>query len=330
MEQSADNDQSSATMGGRHSSAQSQATISIENAQIRRSRGPSAVSMEKTWQQVTNNRQQQQFEQAWKVGIERAAHLDREPLARDESLSTVVSSNLTPILTLGAMLHATNPQRGLEVPFSCGEDLATATSTLRIVEDAVPNAISGDGRQMLDVAPQDNPASNDGTNMITIENSQESSPSPSMTSEDSDSDAPLNTELAYDVKTRLLEQLMAVFLKRYHVILNRLLSDNKVRRHQDGNQSMDSGATESTQATDHDTATVNAATREHKRPRNDDQDDDGRSGASGRKRPNAPRVRNSEEAADRLACPFFKRRPQKYQSFKSCPGPGWDTVHRLK
>lgn len=304
LDQSTDNDQSSATMGGRHSSARSQAPVSIENAQISPIRGPSAVSMNKTWQQVTNDRQQQQFEQAWKVGTERAAHLGRESLARDETLSSVVSTNLTPILTLGTILRATDLQRDFDVPFSCGADLATATSTLRIVEDAVPNAMSGDGRQMLNVATQDNSGSDDGTNMITKENPQESSPSPSITSEESDSDTPSSTELANDVKTRLLEQLMAVFLKRYHVILNRLLSDDKVRRHQDGGKSTDNGAAESTQATDRNTATDNAATREHKRPRNDDQDDDGRSGGSGRKRSNVPRVRNTEEAADKLACPF--------------------------
>ena len=32
----------------------------------------------------------------------------------------------------------------------------------------------------------------------------------------------------------------------------------------------------------------------------------------------------------KLACPYFKRDPQKYQRVRSCPGPGWDTVHRLK
>ncbi|OCK79198.1 hypothetical protein K432DRAFT_355440 [Lepidopterella palustris CBS 459.81] len=32
----------------------------------------------------------------------------------------------------------------------------------------------------------------------------------------------------------------------------------------------------------------------------------------------------------KLACPYFKRNPRKYQKFRSCPGPGWDTVHRLK
>jgi hypothetical protein len=32
----------------------------------------------------------------------------------------------------------------------------------------------------------------------------------------------------------------------------------------------------------------------------------------------------------RLACPFFKKDPSKYQESRGCPGPGWVTVHRLK
>lgn len=32
----------------------------------------------------------------------------------------------------------------------------------------------------------------------------------------------------------------------------------------------------------------------------------------------------------RLACPYFKRNPQKYQQERSCSGPGWNTVHRIK
>jgi hypothetical protein len=32
----------------------------------------------------------------------------------------------------------------------------------------------------------------------------------------------------------------------------------------------------------------------------------------------------------RLACPYYRRNPLKYSSSRSCVGPGWDTVHRLK
>jgi hypothetical protein len=31
-----------------------------------------------------------------------------------------------------------------------------------------------------------------------------------------------------------------------------------------------------------------------------------------------------------LACPYFQHNPQKYSSQRSCPGPGWPTVHRVK
>ncbi|KAH6655829.1 hypothetical protein BKA67DRAFT_250466 [Truncatella angustata] len=32
----------------------------------------------------------------------------------------------------------------------------------------------------------------------------------------------------------------------------------------------------------------------------------------------------------RLACPYFKKDPNRFQTWRSCPGPGWETVHRLK
>ena len=32
----------------------------------------------------------------------------------------------------------------------------------------------------------------------------------------------------------------------------------------------------------------------------------------------------------KFACPYFKRNPKKYRNWTSCPGPGWDEVHRVK
>jgi tetratricopeptide (TPR) repeat protein len=32
----------------------------------------------------------------------------------------------------------------------------------------------------------------------------------------------------------------------------------------------------------------------------------------------------------KYACPYFKHNPTKYKEWRSCPGPGWLTVHRLK
>ncbi|KAK0719110.1 hypothetical protein B0H67DRAFT_459235, partial [Lasiosphaeris hirsuta] len=38
----------------------------------------------------------------------------------------------------------------------------------------------------------------------------------------------------------------------------------------------------------------------------------------------------SANEAKKLACPYYKRNPRKYSKWTSCPGPGWDEVHRVK
>jgi len=59
-------------------------------------------------------------------------------------------------------------------------------------------------------------------------------------------------------------------------------------------------------------------------PEDDDGDDEGDG-------PKRPRVRpESGDAPSRLACPYFKRNPRQYRLSRSCPGPGWATVHRVK
>lgn len=32
----------------------------------------------------------------------------------------------------------------------------------------------------------------------------------------------------------------------------------------------------------------------------------------------------------KFACPYYKRNPKKYRNWTSCPGPGWEEVHRVK
>lgn len=54
-----------------------------------------------------------------------------------------------------------------------------------------------------------------------------------------------------------------------------------------------------------------------------DEDEDGQGLGS-------KKIKIEENLGKRLACPFFKRNPQRYQEERSCVGPGWRTVHRLK
>ena len=41
-------------------------------------------------------------------------------------------------------------------------------------------------------------------------------------------------------------------------------------------------------------------------------------------------VRSKEKGTGKFACPYFQRNPKKYRKWTSCPGPGWDEVHRVK
>lgn len=36
------------------------------------------------------------------------------------------------------------------------------------------------------------------------------------------------------------------------------------------------------------------------------------------------------ETGPRFACPFYKHDPNRYRNRRTCPGPGWPTVHRMK
>lgn len=46
--------------------------------------------------------------------------------------------------------------------------------------------------------------------------------------------------------------------------------------------------------------------------------------------PKTKKAKTEEAEVKRLACPFFKRDPHRYQHQGKCVGPGWTTVHRLK
>lgn len=63
---------------------------------------------------------------------------------------------------------------------------------------------------------------------------------------------------------------------------------------------------------------------------NGDEDDEERD--NDERKYKKPRVKDREaiESSERLACPYFKHNPGTYRHWRSCPGPGWGTVHRVK
>jgi hypothetical protein len=57
-----------------------------------------------------------------------------------------------------------------------------------------------------------------------------------------------------------------------------------------------------------------------------DQDDDYPRSPKRRKDSHA----KGDDGGPNFACPYFKRNRKRYQLYRSCPGPGWKGVHRMK
>ncbi|KAI4645462.1 uncharacterized protein J4E78_009372 [Alternaria triticimaculans] len=58
-------------------------------------------------------------------------------------------------------------------------------------------------------------------------------------------------------------------------------------------------------------------------------EDDDEDGSSKRRRGSTTTTDESETGA-RFACPFYKHDPDRHRNRRTCPGPGWPTVHRMK
>lgn len=61
-------------------------------------------------------------------------------------------------------------------------------------------------------------------------------------------------------------------------------------------------------------------------PGDDDEDDP----EQGSRQTRARNAQGNKVECPRLACPYFKYNPARYQAWRGCPGPGWLDVHRVK
>lgn len=132
-------------------------------------------------------------------------------------------------------------------------------------------------------------------------------------------------------RIRVMNDLMSTFCNVFYTRLRGQIQRN-ARTYI---RSRNSGSESSAAPTSGPSRTSNAGARKRKRGDDDDDDDDDsrerRSGDDGNKRRLAGRDSFGLAAASvRFACPFYKRNPARYISSRSCPGPGWDDVHRVK
>lgn len=82
------------------------------------------------------------------------------------------------------------------------------------------------------------------------------------------------------------------------------------------------------QATTHSDNRGNRNNGSKKRGGSDDSDHDGRRKRQKQQPDNTTKPEHCN--GRKFACPYFKKNPHKYSRWTSCPGPGWDEVHRVK
>ncbi|KAI1176104.1 hypothetical protein F4777DRAFT_286880 [Nemania sp. FL0916] len=78
------------------------------------------------------------------------------------------------------------------------------------------------------------------------------------------------------------------------------------------------------------TSTYKQSPKSRMRKRASDDWDQDENDAAERGRDKISKSEDSLNRPKRLACPYFKKNPVRFQTKQSCCGPGWETVHRLK
>ncbi|CAI6329079.1 unnamed protein product [Periconia digitata] len=62
----------------------------------------------------------------------------------------------------------------------------------------------------------------------------------------------------------------------------------------------------------------------------DDPSDDDENNPNKRRRISVATTASDSDSGPRFACPFYKHDPVRFRTRRTCPGPGWTTVHRMK
>ncbi|KAK7413068.1 hypothetical protein QQX98_008076 [Neonectria punicea] len=71
--------------------------------------------------------------------------------------------------------------------------------------------------------------------------------------------------------------------------------------------------------------------RQHRRDDGGEDDDDGDDDDGSRKNKNTKKAKTiNDDTRLRFACPYYKRDPQRFKDHRTCLGPGWTDVHRVK
>lgn len=136
---------------------------------------------------------------------------------------------------------------------------------------------------------------------------------------------PSLTQILVDLKSDLVDQVMGV-------VHNIILSKDGYIYHQSGNDGSQ-GTQGSTSGTPNQSSSNQARKGPGKRPLSQKDDRSANGGNDGdpskRKKLDSDAQLHSN-ILRKFACPFYQHNPQKNSSRRSCRGPGWPSVHRVK
>lgn len=231
------------------------------------------------------------------------------------------------------------------IPKRIGE---VANETVNNVPD--PLALSAEGRVLsdevrtLDLSQQDpsKPSSTDGCSATDVEPPQtpnshmgNSSYSPELPQSDGSTTSDVSSETSGSVSIDGTDQLRAHkeqilngLMLRFYEIFNS--SGWSCRNNEGSSRTPDSLSFQANVVGEQGRTKPGRQKRKSDESR-DDEDDEDEDDSSRKKQKKLAGASGIEgEERQKLACPYFKHNPRKYRSCKSCPGPGWDTIHRLK
>ncbi|KAK4208954.1 hypothetical protein QBC37DRAFT_451480 [Rhypophila decipiens] len=179
---------------------------------------------------------------------------------------------------------------------------------------SIAHVLAGEDASEIEVPPASRPLS-------TSTSTTAQSASDASTSSNDDTIVPSTTELREILLTRLMDYFFSVFSST---------PIRRVQNHTDGSSSANARPSSTKSLGQDSSDSTRANLNKRRRISGDGNGQDAEEdGPSKRKSKDGGSERLSLPIKRRLACPYFKNCPRKFQDERSCCGPGWWTVHRV-
>ncbi|KAF5581794.1 Nicotinate-nucleotide diphosphorylase [Fusarium pseudocircinatum] len=148
----------------------------------------------------------------------------------------------------------------------------------------------------------------------------------SQTPDSDESSSTTNTYIDYR-KSQVIDRIVFTVMQWLHLKLD------VWRKNAGGNSNSASGTSEALSGSNLRSVSScpnNRGNKKRKAAERDDQETDNEDEDRNREDPQSSRMPSQGHEDPKFACPYFKYNPAKYKDWRTCPGPGWNDVHRVK